>query len=101
LVFLVSLQINAQKITESFLECGIEPLSPEEVVKLPYYNNGQYLIDMAIEKGLPVEKNYLEKLTDENAGKSYAAYQTELTSPSSGSKSFSSSHYYIPVQAYV
>jgi len=53
LVLLISLQINAQKITESPVECGTAPPSPEEVVKLPYYNNGQYLIDKAIEKRLP------------------------------------------------
>ncbi|MFP4089998.1 MAG: hypothetical protein ACLFT3_06800 [Cyclobacteriaceae bacterium] len=72
-------------------------------MKLPYYNKGQYLVDKAIEKGLPVEKDYLQKLTDENTGKSYVDYKAELTSSSSEFKSLtsSSSHYYIPVHAYV
>ncbi|MFP4094725.1 MAG: hypothetical protein ACLFUB_09580 [Cyclobacteriaceae bacterium] len=100
---LISLQLNAQEITKLRLECGTEPPSSEEVVKLPYYNKGQYLVDKAIEKGLPVEKDYLQKLTDENTGKSYVDYKAELTSSSSEFKSLtsSSSHYYIPVQAYV
>ena len=97
----LSLSAFAQETEKNVLQCGTPPPTPEEVEKLPYFNNGQYLIDEAIKRGLRVEKDYLQKLNESNAGQSYADYKKGLPAPLSEANSSSSTHYYIPVKAYI
>ncbi|WKN46284.1 T9SS type A sorting domain-containing protein [Tunicatimonas pelagia] len=91
----------AQEIQKKAPQCGTLSPTLKQIEKLPYYKNAQYLIDEAIEKGLEIEKDYLQKLNNSNVGQSYADYKKSLPESSQAKAFSSSSHYYIPVKAYI